>query len=81
MTDAPPPLVLGPELLAHMREHPNSELTKLARAYIKLALMFTGENDLSNCGPGEGRGLRLSPSEMAELTRELESINEKLERR
>ena len=52
------------------------------RAYIQLALMFTGETDLFNLEPGGGRGLkpRLSPSEMTEFTRELQSINERLER-
>lgn len=79
--EAPPPLVLSPELLAHMREHPGSELTSVARAYIQLALLFTGENDLSNLEPGGASGLKpkLSEAETAELSRELQKINEKLE--
>ena len=36
MTDAPPPLILGPELLAHMREHPDSELARFASTYLQL---------------------------------------------
>jgi hypothetical protein len=80
MMDAPP-IVLSPELIAHMRDHPDGELSRFARGYIELALMLGGETHLSNLEPGEGRQLtpRLSVSEMVELTRDLQTINEKLE--
>lgn len=77
-----PPIVLSPELLAHMREQPDSALTKFAQDYIQLALMLSGESDISNVGPGEARQLkpRLSDAEKIELSRELRKINEQLER-
>jgi hypothetical protein len=81
MKDAPPPLVPGPELLAYMRDHLDSELTKFARAYIQLALMFTGEGHLSNLEPGAAHQLqpKVSEAAAAEFTRSLRKINEVLE--
>ena len=81
MIEAPPPIVISPELLAHMREQPDSELTRLARGYIQLALMLSGENELSNLEPCVHQlKPRLSAAQTNEIKRELQTINEKLER-
>lgn len=81
MIEAPPPIVLSPELLAHMREQPDSELTKFARGYIQLALMLSGENELSNLEPSTPQlKPRLTAAQTDEIKRELQTINEKLER-
>lgn len=65
-----------------MREEPDSPLTKFAQGDIQLALMLSGENELSDVGPGEARPLksRLSEAEKIEISRELQKINEQLER-